>query len=62
MKAVTGKTDADYRKRLLQLEAFASERGAYRAKVFPSKDVVVDERVRMKCQIPVRRVGLGRNY
>ncbi len=36
-----------------RLEAFALERGAYRARIFSAEDVVVDERVRMKCQIPL---------
>jgi predicted metal-binding protein len=35
------------------LEAFALESGAYRVKAFSSKLVAVDERVRMKCQIPL---------
>ncbi len=38
---------------LHQLEAYALERGAYRARIFPAEDVIVDERVRMKCQIPL---------
>ncbi|MBZ0156933.1 MAG: DUF2284 domain-containing protein [Alphaproteobacteria bacterium] len=38
---------------LKQLEKFAVEKGAYRAKVFDARLVVVDERVRMKCQIPL---------
>ncbi|MBZ0156920.1 MAG: DUF2284 domain-containing protein [Alphaproteobacteria bacterium] len=38
---------------LKQLEKFALEKGAHRAKVFNARDVVVDERVRMKCQIPL---------
>lgn len=45
---VLGSEDA-----LRQLEAYALEQGAYRAKVFPAEDVIVDERVRMKCQIPL---------
>jgi predicted metal-binding protein len=36
-----------------ELEAFALERGASGAKVFPAGFVVVDERVRLKCQIPL---------
>lgn len=43
----------DKRGKLAQLEAFALEKGAYRARVFPAKDVAVDERVRLKCQIPL---------
>jgi len=38
---------------LMELEAFARDRGAYRAKIFSARQVVVDERVRMKCQIPL---------
>ncbi len=36
-----------------QLISYAREKGAYRAKVFSARQVVVDERVRMKCQIPL---------
>jgi len=36
-----------------QVVASAMERGAYRAKAFPARLVAVDERVRMKCQIPL---------
>jgi len=36
-----------------ELEEFARERGAYRARVFPAAWVTIDERVRMKCQIPL---------
>ena len=53
MKKSVRSNTPDYRKRLGQLEAFAVEKGAYRARVFPSRDVAVDERVRMKCQIPL---------
>jgi predicted metal-binding protein len=38
---------------LRELEAFARDRGAYRAKIFSARLVVVDERVRLKCQIPL---------
>ena len=38
---------------LKQLEKFALEKGAWRAKAFTARWVVVDERVRMKCQIPL---------
>jgi len=36
-----------------QLVSYAREKGAYRAKVFSARLVVVDERVRLKCQIPL---------
>ncbi|HXX57845.1 MAG TPA: DUF2284 domain-containing protein [Thermodesulfovibrionales bacterium] len=36
-----------------ELVAFAIEKGAYRAKAFSARKVVMDERVRMKCQIPL---------
>lgn len=39
--------------KLKELVAFAMEKGAYRAKAFSAKRVAVDERVRMKCQIPL---------
>ncbi|MDH5478428.1 MAG: DUF2284 domain-containing protein [Nitrospinota bacterium] len=35
------------------LEEYALERGASRARVFPARLVAIDERVRMKCQIPL---------
>lgn len=41
------------RETLMLLEQFALEKGAYRARVFPARGVVMDERVRMKCQIPL---------
>lgn len=40
-------------KRIKELEEFARERGAYRAKAFSARGVAVDERVRMKCEIPL---------
>ena len=36
-----------------QIVAAAMEKGAYRAKAFSARLVVVDERVRLKCQIPL---------
>jgi predicted metal-binding protein len=36
-----------------ELENFAIEKGASSARVFPARLVVVDERVRLKCQIPL---------
>jgi predicted metal-binding protein len=53
MKTVKGTENSDYGKRLEQLEAFAREKGAYRARIFSAGEVVVDERVRLKCQIPL---------
>lgn len=41
------------REKIKQLERFAIEQGAYRAKAFPARLVVIDERVRLKCQIPL---------
>lgn len=35
------------------LEGFAVEQGAYKAKVIDAADIVIDERVRAKCQIPL---------
>jgi predicted metal-binding protein len=48
-----GRATGEERARLEALEDFAREKGAYRARVFAAADVVVDERVRMKCQIPL---------
>ena len=39
--------------RIKQLVAVAMDKGAYRAKSFSARLVAVDERVRMKCQIPL---------
>lgn len=36
-----------------QLERFAIEHGAYRARAFSARLVAIDERVRLKCQIPL---------
>jgi predicted metal-binding protein len=36
-----------------ELEAFAIEKGAGSARVFSARSVVIDERVRLKCQIPL---------
>jgi predicted metal-binding protein len=41
------------REKIKQLERFAMEQGAYRAKAFSARLVVIDERVRLKCQIPL---------
>lgn len=49
---MTGKTKTTAGK-LKELEKFAIDRGGYRAKIFPARDVVVDERVRLKCEIPL---------
>ena len=35
------------------LEKFALDQGAYRAKLIKTSDVVVDDRVRLKCNVPV---------
>jgi len=43
----------NYIEKIKQLEQFALERGAYRAKAFSARLVFVDERVKMKCQIPL---------
>jgi predicted metal-binding protein len=40
-------------KRIKELEKFALKSGAHRAKSFSARSVVIDERVRMKCQIPL---------
>jgi predicted metal-binding protein len=39
--------------RIKQLVSLAMEKGAYRAKSFSARLVAVDERVRLKCQIPL---------
>ncbi len=39
--------------KIRQIVAAAVEKGAYRAKAFSARLVVVDERVRLKCQIPL---------
>ncbi|HXY55578.1 MAG TPA: DUF2284 domain-containing protein [Nitrospirota bacterium] len=39
--------------RLASLVEFALAKGAYRAKAFSARKVVIDERVRLKCQIPL---------
>jgi len=40
-------------KTLVELEKVSLDKGAYRAKAFPADQVIVDERVRMKCEIPL---------
>jgi predicted metal-binding protein len=40
-------------KEIKELEKFALDNGASRAKIFPAASVAIDERVRMKCQIPL---------
>lgn len=56
------KPPADRTKRLKSLETFAIEKGAGRAKIFSARKVVVDDRVRMKCQIPrCPHYGVGLN-
>lgn len=39
--------------KIRELEMFARDKGAYRARAFSARLVVVDERVRLKCQIPL---------
>lgn len=38
---------------LRQLEEAAREEGADRAKVLPAREIVIDERVRLKCLVPL---------
>lgn len=45
-----GKAD---REKMGQLERFAIEQGAHRARAFSARLVAFDERVRLKCQIPL---------
>lgn len=42
-----------YAEKIKQLEQFAIEKGAYRARAFSATGVAIDDRVRMKCQIPL---------
>lgn len=49
----TKNSSSSHDAKLRELVAFAMEKGAYRAKAFSAKKVAVDERVRMKCQIPL---------
>ena len=51
-KSTTREQAAD-RDKIRQLERFAIEHGAYRARAFPARLVAIDERVRLKCQIPL---------
>src|SRR5271169_3022663 len=51
-KSTTRERAAD-RDKIGQLERFAIEHGAYRARAFSARQVVIDERVRLKCQIPL---------
>ena len=39
--------------KLRDLEEYAQELGAYRAKLLAAADVVIDDRVRLKCHVPV---------
>ena len=36
-----------------ELEEFALEQGAFKAKLITTEDVVIDDRVRLKCQVPI---------
>jgi predicted metal-binding protein len=49
----TTRLGAAEREKRKQLELFAIEQGAYRAQVFPARLVAFDERVRLKCSIPL---------
>jgi predicted metal-binding protein len=48
-----GRRKSSVQDRIKALVGFAVEKGAYRAKAFSARKVVVDERVRLKCQIPL---------
>jgi predicted metal-binding protein len=41
------------REKIKQLERFAIEAGAYRARAFSARLVAIDERVKLKCRIPL---------
>lgn len=41
------------REKIKQLERFAIEAGAYRARAFSARLIAIDERVKLKCQIPL---------
>jgi len=49
----TGKKKSTGPEGVGQVVQFALDKGAWRAKAFSAKKVVVDERVRIKCQIPL---------
>jgi predicted metal-binding protein len=51
-KSTTRERAAD-RDKIGQLERFAIDHGAYRARAFSARQVIIDERVRLKCQIPL---------
>jgi len=38
---------------LLEFEDYALEQGSYRAKVIETSKLVIDDRVRLKCQVPI---------
>ena len=44
---------SEQNKKIKELERFALEKGAFKAKAFSAQLVTVDERVRAKCQIPL---------
>lgn len=44
---------SEQNKKIKELEKFALEKGAFKARAFSAQLVVVDERVRAKCQIPL---------
>ncbi|MCP4629535.1 MAG: DUF2284 domain-containing protein [bacterium] len=45
--------NSEQKKKIKELEKFALEKGAFKAKAFSAQLVLVDERVRAKCQIPL---------
>lgn len=49
----TTRERAAVREKIGQLEGFAIEHGAYRARAFSARLIAIDERVRLKCQIPL---------
>lgn len=49
----SGKKKSGGPDRIAQLVQFALDKGAWKAKAFSSRKIVVDERVRMKCEIPL---------
>ncbi len=52
IKRATRERGADAEK-VRQLLRFAVDGGAYRARAFPARLIAIDERVRLKCQIPL---------
>lgn len=52
-RKTAGKKKSSGKDRIGRLVQFAIDKGAWRAKAFPASKVVVDERVRLKCEIPL---------